>query len=689
MHPPFKNRAMRIRSFLIVTSFSISLLLNGCGEKEPAEEPAPAPETVQNSAPNIPEDVQDSLSELQGKLGNLTRGNEVPAAPANDVALYGENTIDTSVILDDYHVAVWINAEKLLKSQVVESFFKVAGADAPPGLHPLEALEKDIGIDPELVSSALILATIPETPNNSIESRQDELPLDPPVLEEPGNEEIFEVIEGNLAIPLVEQNNEIKTITPEQPQIVEPKTIPARPNMQYGAVIKFRKAANLSNLIENITTARHFDYVDDQLVPNHQAGTEVEFNGNKYMQGADGQPSAFLKDDTTLIVGSEAELKAMMEGKGGSNKLAEMIAKIGSDNTFVFAATTDEVKDTYSQLNLSELGLPLPQIGQLLEIAQKVNTSLVALNPDSDTPVFLQLAAEDAQASKGIFMQLNALTTLAKVMLPAQVQQFESNPNTDPITLRALQFGSELAQNLNVTNEADTITISMTWNAALRTQLLELVTVAAGKTRSAAMSAQSKNNMKQIGVAIYNYHFTYENLPVGEKDGIKFSEGSPLLSWRVHILPFIEQQELYDRFKLDEPWDSEHNIKLLNEMPFVYANPAQKGLQNKTVYRVPAGDNSILGGNSVIGLKDILDGTANSAMVLDVGPEMAIEWTKPDSLPIDAANVVSSFGDLNKVITVLLSDGSVLDIPLSMENDKWKLFLDYKDGEALELPRRR
>ena len=94
------------------------------------------------------------------------------------------------------------------------------------------------------------------------------------------------------------------------------------------------------------------------------------------------------------------------------------------------------MKDTYSQLNLSELGLPLPQIGQLLEIAQKVNTSIVALNPDSDTPVFLQLAAEDAQASKGIFMQLNALTTLAKVMLPAQVQQFESNPNTDPITLR-------------------------------------------------------------------------------------------------------------------------------------------------------------------------------------------------------------------------------------------------------------
>ncbi len=678
---------MRIRSFLIVTFFSLSLLLSGCGEKEQAEQPAPTPETVQNSVPEIPEDVQNSLSELQDTLGNLTRGNEEPAAPASDVALYGENTIDTSVILDDYHVAVWINAEKLLNSEVVESFFKVAGADAPPGSHPLEGLKQDMGIDPELISSALFLAAIPEAPDNSVDSYKDDLPVDPSTLEEPPKEEVLEVIEGDFAVPQDEPIDEIKTVTPEQPEVVQFKTMPARPNIQYGAVIKFQKVTDLSKLIEKITTARHFDYVDNQLVPNHQTGTQVEFNGHKYVQGAEGQPSAYLKDETTLIVASEAELKAMIEGKGGSNKLAEMIGKIGGDNTFVFAATTDEIKDTYSQLNLSELGLPVPQMGQLLEIAQKVNTSLVALNPDSDTPVFLQLAAVDAQASKDMFMQLNALATMAKVMLPAQVQQFESNPNTDPATLRALQVGSELAKNLNVSNEAETVTVSLTWNAALRTQLLELVTVAAGKARGAARSAQSKNNMKQIGLAVYNYDFTYENFPVGEKDGIKFADGKPLLSWRVHILPFIEQQALYDRFKLDEPWDSEHNIKLLDEMPFVYANPAHKGLKNKTVYRAPAGDNSILGGNSVIGLKDILDGTANTAMVLDVAPEMAIEWTKPDSLAIDADNVVSSFGELKKVITVLLSDGSVLDIPLSMENDKWNLFLDYKDGKALELPR--
>ena len=65
---------------------------------------------------------------LQDKLGNLTRGNEVPAAPASDV-LYGENTIDTSVILDDYHVAVWINAEKLPNPKLL-FVFKIAGDDA-------------------------------------------------------------------------------------------------------------------------------------------------------------------------------------------------------------------------------------------------------------------------------------------------------------------------------------------------------------------------------------------------------------------------------------------------------------------------------------------------------------------------------------------------------------------------------
>ena len=135
----------------------------------------------------------------------------------------------------------------------------------------------------------------------------------------------------------------------------------------------------------------------------------------------------------------------MMEGKGGSNKLAEMIAKIGSDNTFVFAATTDEVKDTYSQL-ISELGSYRKSVSYW---KLQVNTSW-PLNPVRCSCV-PAARCEDAQASKGIFMQ-QCSATLAKVMLPARdaVESIKCD------LLSRVQFGSELAGTL--TSVTDTIT---------------------------------------------------------------------------------------------------------------------------------------------------------------------------------------------------------------------------------------
>src|SRR5262249_46508298 len=67
---------------------------------------------------------------------------------------------------------------------------------------------------------------------------------------------------------------------------------------------------------------------------------------------------------------------------------------------------------------------------------------------------------------------------------------------------------------------------------------------------------QSINNLKEIALAMHNRHDTYGFLPAS---AIYSKNGKPLLSWRVELLPFLDQQELYRQFHLDEPWDSEHN----------------------------------------------------------------------------------------------------------------------------------
>jgi len=75
---------------------------------------------------------------------------------------------------------------------------------------------------------------------------------------------------------------------------------------------------------------------------------------------------------------------------------------------------------------------------------------------------------------------------------------------------------------------------------------------------------KAKTNLKQIALAMHNYHDTYGTFP---PHAIYSKDGKPLLSWRVMILPYIEQNNLYQQFHLDEPWDSEHNQKLMQQMP--------------------------------------------------------------------------------------------------------------------------
>ncbi|HMC89933.1 MAG TPA: DUF1559 domain-containing protein, partial [Gemmataceae bacterium] len=87
-----------------------------------------------------------------------------------------------------------------------------------------------------------------------------------------------------------------------------------------------------------------------------------------------------------------------------------------------------------------------------------------------------------------------------------------------------------------------------------------------GDPRRTPTAADTKcaNNLKQLGLALHNYHDTYGRFPaVANFD----KDGKPLLSWRVHLLPFLDEGQLYREFHLNEPWDSAHNKKLVSRLP--------------------------------------------------------------------------------------------------------------------------
>src|SRR5437588_6801844 len=101
--------------------------------------------------------------------------------------------------------------------------------------------------------------------------------------------------------------------------------------------------------------------------------------------------------------------------------------------------------------------------------------------------------------------------------------------------------------------------------------MVALLLPAVQAAREAARRAQCTNNLKQIGLAMHNYHSSNNCFPPAFTTD---RDGKPLLSWRVLLLPYLECSSLYANFHLDEPWDSPHNRPLVNQMPSVFACPS-------------------------------------------------------------------------------------------------------------------
>ncbi len=182
---------------------------------------------------------------------------------------------------------------------------------------------------------------------------------------------------------------------------------------------------------------------------------------------------------------------------------------------------------------------------------------------------------------------------------------------------------------------------------------------AVSKVREAAARAKSQNNLKEMALAMHNHNDAHGHFP---SPAICDRQGKPLLSWRVAILPYIGQGPLYNQFRLDEPWDSPANQKLIPMMPKIYAPISNQGVADeyKTYYRMiyPKGEIDI--GITVQDLQKSNKGASQSLMIVEAGEPVI--WTKPDELEYEEGGPLPSFGGVlpkSKTFNVAFYDGSV------------------------------
>jgi RNA polymerase sigma factor (sigma-70 family) len=206
---------------------------------------------------------------------------------------------------------------------------------------------------------------------------------------------------------------------------------------------------------------------------------------------------------------------------------------------------------------------------------------------------------------------------------------------------------------------------------------------AIAKIKAATDRMRSQNNLKQIALAMHNYLATSgDRFPA---HAIYSKDGKPLLSWRVAILPFIEEDHLYKQFKLDEPWDSEHNKKLLARMPKVYApvNDRKTKEPNMTFYQVVVGTGTVFSPQGKgMRIVEITDGTSNTLLVAEAAE--AVPWTKPEDLSFNGKTPPKVGGLFDDIFNVALCDGSVRSLPKKVDPEMFKALITAQGGEVID-----
>jgi hypothetical protein len=186
-----------------------------------------------------------------------------------------------------------------------------------------------------------------------------------------------------------------------------------------------------------------------------------------------------------------------------------------------------------------------------------------------------------------------------------------------------------------------------------------------------------------MALAMQGYNDTHGRLPPAV---VYSGDGKPLHSWRVLILPFLEQQSLYGQFKLDEPWDSSHNMPLLEQMPPIYQTPpstARRIPPHHTICHVFTGPGTAFEGPQGHKLSiDFPDGRSNTILIAEAGKP--VPWTKPENLVYDPSGPLPELrGVFDDRFRAALADGSVRDFRNDLPEAALRAFITRNGGEQI------
>ena len=341
------------------------------------------------------------------------------------------------------------------------------------------------------------------------------------------------------------------------------------------------------------------------------------------------------------------------------------------------------------------------------------HTDLISLGVNLGHKLSLQSTLYQQQNGGEIRQTLEAAQVLGTNLLQQHLQQVvQEQLAMVPLVESSLDLVKSL--HFDQAGENVSLTASMT-DIPVLTNALSSFIPAMIEARKAALRMESLNNLKRLVLAMHLYHDKHKHFPPAVVIG---PDGKTPHSWRVALLPFLDLENLYMEYRLNEPWDSEHNKKVLEKMPAVFKNPGDNRPGYLTSYLAVTGPNTLFGKSTRpdgaegvemstepfapgglaggggaefkpepadgVRMREITDGTSNTIAIVEARRE--IPWTKPEDIPFNGNTVPELGGFYSGGFCVALCDGVARYLPDTIKPETLKHLLLINDSYVIDWP---
>lgn len=411
---------------------------------------------------------------------------------------------------------------------------------------------------------------------------------------------------------------------------------------------------------DEVNQKRDLAYFKQQLKSwQFDSESDVRMDGNRIVVG----PPVF-----DPLAGASAEEAA--------GQFADTLELIGDMPIRIAVIPPGYVRETLASTtqSLPKMlgGLPTPV---LLNGIQRV---AIGVDPNSFT-LKIHFKSADQAAARALAESMPTMLRSMYIANPWSVERLPKDivfASIEQLPIRVVEDRVELNASGETVND-------------VHLQLLgAMVSMFAGKQRT--LSAQ--NQLKRIGLAVHNHHSAFRFLPPWQSGPQKPNRAvikektNTKLSWRVYLLPFLGESDLYEQFHLDEAWDSPHNKTLLAKMPDIYLGAGRDIPEGYTTMVAPVFDDAILNFKEPTSFLNIVDGLSNTAMVVEVTAASAVPWTAPQDYEFDVADPLSKMAfDNSGRCNVLFGDGSVRKIRKDLDPEQGKAIFGRNDGIPVTL----